>query len=60
MERGADQQAQQIQEEYRAKAQKCDNKFAQDALAAQRLFEDAIKKFLTGGPTPLVFRAFGE
>eukprot|EP00957_Ditylum_brightwellii_P197121 15018155-Ditylum_brightwellii.AAC.1 len=40
--------------------QKCDNKFAQDALAVQHPFEDAIKTFLTGGPVSLVFGAFGE
>eukprot|EP00957_Ditylum_brightwellii_P176659 13455626-Ditylum_brightwellii.AAC.1 len=60
MERGTDWQACQFKTEYVDKAQQCNNLFAQDAPGEQHPFEDAMKKFLTSGPIPLVFGAFGK
>jgi hypothetical protein len=58
--RGTDKRAKQVREEYATKARKCDAKFAQDTPEEPSPFENALKTFLTGGPIPLVFGAFGE
>ena len=58
--RGTDKCGSQARQEYTAKAKKCDAQFAQEAEGPTGPFENALRTFLTGGPIPLVFGAFGE
>ena len=59
-ERGTDKRARRVHSEYTAKAQHCDQQFAQEAHRDSRPFEHALCTFLKGGPIPLIFYAFGE
>jgi len=58
--KGTDKRARQVNSEYTAKAQHCDEQFVQEAQGDSGPFERALCTFLKGGPIPLIFGAFGE